>query len=184
MLGLENRAMMDLIVREFGHEKWDEICIKARIPKTNFVRTGKYSDAISNDLVTAASQCLDIPVETLLTEFGKFWITFTLEEGYGPLKELFGIDFRSCLKDLGELHTRMDMTMPHLSCPRFRFEEVSEKIYHVHYSSRPKSLTPMTMGLIEGLAIKYDQIASVELIETSDQPKDGQTFQITMREEV
>ena len=164
MYGLVNQAIKDLVLAKFGEKSWDQICTKVGLPPTDFVSMQYYPDAITYGLVGAASSQLGIPAETILSEFGKHWVQYTAKEGYGPLMDLFGADFKSCLQNLNNLHGRMGMTMPDLAPPRFSFTEISADTYHLEYQSKRDGLVPMVTGLLQGLASKYQVKAEISFL--------------------
>lgn len=155
MYGLVNQAIKDLVVTKFGDESWENICVNAQIPPDDFAAMQYYPDALTYGLVGAASKELGLAGETILAEFGKHWVLYTAKEGYGPMMDLFGGDFKTCLMNLNNLHARMGMTMPQLTPPRFVFKEESPTVYLVQYHSARAGLSPMVSGLLEGLAARH-----------------------------
>lgn len=179
MYGMVNQAIKDLVLNKFGEEAWREICDKAHLPTEDFVFMQYYPDKVTYDLVGAASAHLGLSGEVILREFGKHWVLYTAKEGYGALMDLFGNDYKSCLKNLNNLHARMGMTMPHLTPPRFVFAEQDGNTYIVSYYSKRPGLCPMVVGLLEGLAAKYNVKASIELLE-SQEGQEEKKFKITL----
>jgi len=175
MYGLVNQGIKDLVISRFGEETWLNLCQHANSP-SDLVSMQYYEDQITYRLVGSAAKLLQVPPEKILSEFGKFWIQYTAQEGYGPLMDLFGADFKSCLKNLNHLHTRMGLTMPQLKPPSFIFEELSETTFLLKYQSHRKGLNPMVQGLIEGLAAKFGH--SIRVFEVSSSEPDFVTFQI------
>lgn len=181
MYGMVNQAIKDLVQNKFGNEAWVNICQRANIPQEDFVFMQYYPDKLTYDLVGAASAQLGVSPEVILREFGKYWVLYTAKEGYGAMMDLFGGNFKTCLKNLNNLHARMGMTMPHLTPPRFVFKEESESHYVVSYYSKREGLCPMVIGLLEGLAAKYEVNATIELL--ADGGGDGEKkFKITLVE--
>lgn len=168
MYGMVNQAIKDLVVSKFGDEVWQKICTDVKIPTDDFVFMQYYPDPLTYSLVGAASSQLSLPAETVLKEFGKHWVLYTAKEGYGPIMDLFGSDFKSCLSNLNNLHARMGMTMPHLTPPRFTFVEVDSHTYTINYFSKRAGLGAMVIGLLEGLALKYGIKATVEATESTE----------------
>lgn len=177
MYGLVNQAVRDLVIKGFGEEKWNLICKEAGIPNKDFVSMQYYPDTITYSLVGAAAKHLNLSAETILSEFGKHWVLYTAENGYGPLMDLFGENYKSCLMNLNNLHARMGLSMPELAPPRFIFTEITPEIYQIEYQSKRQGLEPMVQGLLEGLAQKYKTPAVVKQIPTQPGKK---IFQITI----
>ncbi len=154
MYGLVNQGVKDLVIQVAGEKVWLDLCRENNCP-TDFISMQQYDDAITYGLVASASRALNLPAEKILGEFGKFWIKYTAKEGYGPIMDLFGHDFKSCLQNLNQLHARMGMTMPLFKPPHFDFHEEKENFYRITYTSKRKGLSPMVVGLLEGLAEKF-----------------------------
>lgn len=164
MYGMVNQAVKDLVVSKFGPAAWSKICGLAGVSEEDFVFMQYYPDKLTYDLVGAASKELQLPAEVILQEFGKHWVLYTAQEGYGAMMDLFGSDYKSCLKNLNNLHARMGMTMPHLTPPRFTFHEENANRYIISYFSKRPGLCPMVVGLLEGLAAKYGVSARIEIL--------------------
>lgn len=172
MYGLVNQAVKDMVISGHGEDMWLQICKGAGVASTDFVNMEQYPDKTTYDLVGSASKLLNLPAETILREFGKHWVLYTAREGYGPIMDLFGADFKSCLKNLNNLHSRMGMSMPQLVPPSFTFKELDAKNYELIYSSKRKGLCPMVLGQLEGLAAKFKVDISVSLKKDIDEGSD------------
>ncbi len=170
MYGLVNQAMKDLVTSKFGSDKWSEICQKAGHPPDDFEAMTSYPDTLTYSLVGAASQILGASASDLLRAFGDYWVTFTAHEGYGEIMDMFGKDFRSCLKNLNGMHGHMGAMMPQLLPPRFQVVETSASQLTVHYFSTRQGLAPMVIGLLEGLARKYGDTITIQ-----HHPKDSRS---------
>lgn len=128
-----------------------------------------YPDSTTYSLVGAASELLEMPAEDILFEFGRFWVLYTSKEGYGPIMDLFGNDFKSCLQNLNNLHARMGMTLPQLTPPRFTFEELGPETYQLNYYSKREGLSPMVSGLLHGLAEKFGAKISISVASSKEE---------------
>jgi hypothetical protein len=179
MYGMINQAIKDLVLTKFGEDAWGKICDNANLTKGDFVFMQYYPDKVTYDLVGAASKHLSISGDIILREFGKHWILYTAKEGYGAMMDLFGQDFKSCLQNLNSLHERMGMSMPQLRPPRFSFSQESEAIYIISYFSKRPGLCPMVIGLLEGLAAKYETKATIDFFENYN-GNEGKFFKISL----
>ena len=94
MYGLVNRAIEELVIAEAGRSIWETIKRKAGVTVPSFVSMKPYPDAMTYDLVAAASEVMEVPADELLCAFGKHWILFTAAQGYGPALEMAGSDLR------------------------------------------------------------------------------------------
>lgn len=162
MYGMVNLAVRDLVITKFGESTWQTICDKAGVTSPDFVPLKAYPDHITYALVGAASETLGLTAEQILHAFGDHWVKYTASEGYGVMMDMFGRDFRSCLKNLNGMHSHMGAMMPELVPPRFTVDEIDPKHLRVHYFSTRQGLAPMVSGLLVALARKFGDTVTIE----------------------
>lgn len=167
MYGLVNQGIKDLVLKISDNDTWLRICREANVPD-EYISMHYYDDQTTYRLVASTSKELNLAPEKILGEFGKFWVHYTANEGYGPIMDLFGENFKSCLKNLNHLHMRMGMTLPKLSPPSFIYTEISDNVVELEYQSKRAGLSPMVGGLIEGLALKHRTKLEVVFTEIYD----------------
>ena len=91
MYGLVNKAIKDLVVNNYGSDKWEEIARRSDFHDPEFVGLQSYDDALTYKLVGNASAVLGADAAAVLELFGEYWITYTADEGYGELMDLCGL---------------------------------------------------------------------------------------------
>lgn len=165
MYGLVNRAIEQLVVSLRGEAGWQRVCARARVGTDGFVAMCPYDDDVTHRLVGAASEELDLPPSTVLEAFGEYWIRYTAQEGYGSMLEAAGYDLRSFLEGLDDLHGRVETLFPHMRLPRFRVEDIGPDEFLLHYASDRQGLAPMVLGLLRGLALRFDEPILLEMFE-------------------
>ncbi|MCB9878129.1 MAG: heme NO-binding domain-containing protein [Planctomycetes bacterium] len=168
MYGLVNRAIEDLVCSRFGADAWQAICRRAGIERPSFVGMQPYDDAITYSLVAAAAAELQTEDAAVLETFGEHWMTYTVEEGYGDLLSMMGETLEQFLDNLDAMHGRIQAQMPALRPPHLRREPLPDGDSILHYHSDRPGLAPMVVGLLRGLARRFD----VE-VETSRLPPVG-----------
>ncbi len=161
MYGLVNRGIQDLVIRTFGEDVWNRVKAKAGVDVAEFESLTTYPDDVTYRLVGALSETVNMSAAALLRAYGKFWILYTAQEGYGDLMNLFGRDLRSCLVNLNTMHSRMGAMMPALKPPRFNCHLSDAGTIEVEYYSLRPGLAPMVLGLFEGLAEKFGEKAEI-----------------------
>ena len=77
MYGIVNQAIRDLVVDQFGIDKWSQIKELSGIHYDFFVSNEAYEDNITYELVGAASEVLQISSEQVLEAFGEYWVLKT-----------------------------------------------------------------------------------------------------------
>lgn len=155
MYGLVNKAVVDLVVSQFGQDTWDAIKKKAELDTDAFVSMDAYPDDITYRLVGAASEVLKLDPEQVLEAFGEHWVLYTAREGYGPMLDASGATLHDFLENLDALHARVALTMQGLRPPRFRLIRVDSSTVRLEYHSTRQGLAPMVRGLLRGLSIRF-----------------------------
>jgi hypothetical protein len=161
MYGLVNKAIQGLVTERKGASTWNRIAKEAKIVGP-FISMETYPDSVSFALAGAAAEELGVDVATFLRDLGKYWVTYTGEEGYGDMFNLWGDDLRTFLKNLDLMHERVKSTMPQLEPPSFTTVDENDGRIRLSYHSHRDGMTPMVLGLLEGLAIKFSSPMSIE----------------------
>lgn len=158
-----NRAIEQLVVSMRGESGWRGVCAHAGIASDGFVAMESYDDDVTYRLVGAVSERLGLPAEQVLEAFGEYWITYTAKEGYGSMMNAGGDSLREFLGNLNDLHGRVESIFPRLRLPQFRVTPVSETEFLLHYGSPRAGLAPMVVGMVRGLAKRFDQNVEISL---------------------
>ncbi|MEM7261874.1 MAG: heme NO-binding domain-containing protein [Planctomycetota bacterium] len=175
MYGLVNQAIQDLITENFGADVFAKIKERAGVGISEFVAMESYDDAVTYDLVSAASDVLEKPMDQLLEIFGQYWTEFVAERGYGEFLALSGNNLEQFLMSLDDMHTRISLTFPELQPPSFSCERVDDQTLRLKYYSHREGLAPMVVGLLKGMGSVFGQ--SLDIVHESrrdgDRPYDG-----------
>ncbi len=155
MYGLVNRALQQLVCAQQGERVWDAIRARAGVTDAVFVRMNSYPDEITHRLVAAASEVLDTPAAELLKEFGRYWMRYTMVEGYGALLSDLGPTLHDALRALDSMHARVTLLYPALKPPKFWITDAADDRLSLHYHSERSGFAPMIVGLVEGLGERY-----------------------------
>jgi len=179
MYGMINEGIRDLVISLADVEAWEEICAELNLNPEGFEPLCPYDDSITYKLVASVSRRFGITQEDVLRRYGQHWIAFTAAQGYGEIMRLFGSDIRTCLENLNRMHGHLGAMMPNLSPPRFQVHAESAKRFVVHYHSHRAGLAPMVVGLLEGLAEKFNERISVNHISKGTR-SDHDEFEVTL----
>jgi predicted hydrocarbon binding protein len=164
MYGLVNAAFRDMIVSNFGVDKWELIRLAVVPELEEFARMQPYSDAITYQMVQEGCAVTGISQEDLLVKFGEFWVTYTASEGYSALFDIAGDSLADFLLSLNELHVRVGRNFPKLRPPEFRFDVIDRNTLHMHYLTRREGLCPFVRGLLQGLSLRFRTPLSVQTL--------------------
>jgi len=178
MYGIVNRAIEDLVIDNFGEEKWETILTKSEIDVDFFISNEPYDDEITYKLAAAASEVLGISVGEVLFAFGEWWILKTGKEKYGGLMSAGGRNLREFMLNLPAFHNRIMLIYPKLTPPEFQVSNIGENNIDVHYYSKREGLQEFVRGLLSGLGKMYDTPVDIELIQSRDDGSDHEIFRL------
>lgn len=178
MYGLINKGIEDLVIDNFGKEKWLLIQKEAGLEDLEFVSMQSYSDDLTYRLIAAASRVLSLKEEEILETFGEYWITFTAREGYGNLLDMAGNSLHDFLNNLDQLHSVVGHLLPKLTPPSFKCTDVTPNSLRLHHYTSRSNLHHMVTGLIKGLGKKFNLNCSVQLEQSKDNGADHNVFYI------
>ena len=178
MYGIVNKSIEDLVVENFGSEKWEAIKTRSGIEIDFFISNEPYDDDITYKLAGAIAEEMGISVSDVLKTFGEWWILKTGKEKYGGLMEAGGNNLKEFLVNLPAFHTRIMLIYPKLTPPEFQVSVVNENSIHVHYFSQRQGLKDFVEGLLYGLAKMYQTDAKVTLLESRDKGDDHEVFKV------
>lgn len=178
MYGIVNKAIEDLVKANFGEEKWEAIKARSGVDVDFFISNEPYDDDITYKLAGAVSEEMNIPVGTVLQNFGEWWVLKTGKEKYGGLMEAGGRSLREFLVNLPIFHNRVMLIYPNLTPPEFKVSDITENSIHVHYFSKREGLQEFVRGLLTGLGKMYNTPMAVELVQTRDDGDDHEIFKV------
>ena len=176
MYGMVNKSVQDFIATNFGADKWDAIRKKAGVVEEAFIGFESYPDAMTYQLVGAASELLGIGADALLFDLGEFWVLYTARTGYGDLLSSAGRSLPEFLEYLPMLHTRVALTFPNLKPPRFEYSDRHADRITMHYFSHRPGLSVYVQGLLSGIAKLYDTPAQITQTHFKDNGADHDEY--------
>jgi hypothetical protein len=162
MYGLVNLAVKELVISNFGADKWEEVKRRADFHSETFNRMEAYPDALTYRLVGAVSEVLGITPDQAMRAFGEYWVLYTGQHGYGHLFTVAGTSLKDFLHNLDNLHSRVGQNFPQLVPPSFLCEDLDDHTVRMHYYSERSGLCPMVVGLLTGLGKHFHSGISIE----------------------
>lgn len=178
MYGLVNRALQSLVIQKLGRDSWREICEKAQIDEYGFVNFMPYPDSLTYQLAAEAAKQMTLTLEQVLEAFGEHWILFTVDEGYGDLINICGSSFVEFLSNINSLHARIRLLHPSISPPKIICSDIQNNSLRIHYYSKRDGLAPMVVGLVKGLAKRFDTSVDIKVIQAKADGHDHDEFEV------
>lgn len=179
MYGLVNRAIEELVCTHFSEETWEAIRTEADVDIEAFISMEPYPDAVTYQLVEAASKILGLPAEAILNTFGEYWTLYTAREGYGELLKMSGNTLPEFLHNLDNLHARVGLLYPELRPPSFECTHLNEEGMVLHYRSVREGMAPLVVGLLQGLSKMFAQELTIEHLQKRSTDGEHDIFKLT-----
>lgn len=179
MYGIVNKAVEGLITEEYGEVAWAKVKEKSGVGVEAFLSNEPYDDAITYQMVGAASEVLQIEADKILHALGEYWILKTGMQNYGSLMESGGDSLRSFLINLPNFHSRIMLMFPRLQPPEFLISDIEENHLSVHYFSHREGLQDFVKGLLSGLGKMYNITVEVEVLASKPDGADHDVFKVS-----
>lgn len=182
MYGLINNALQCMIREKFGEEQWQKVFEASGVPADSFLTMRSYDDKITYDLAFAASDVLGAPVAACLEMFGEYWVLETASKSYGSLMDAAGGDLVEFLGNLNALHDRITSTFLNYRPPEFQVKKLSDEKFEIHYHSERVGFVPFVVGLLKGLAQRFDCRMDILKVTGEDVPQGAHAiFEISIK---
>lgn len=183
MYGFVNSALEKLIKRRFGVEKWEEIRSHANVvlgETDAFQVNHVYKDDDTYAVVTAASEVLGLPADTILEMFGEQFLLWCQESGYAKTLQLLGRSLQDFLTNLDALHDHLSIIYPQMDAPSFRCTAGMKKSeFLLHYYSDRVGLENIVMGIVKSVAREYYNVeVEMKLLRRKGADSDHSIFSI------
>jgi len=156
MKGVVNVGIQELVETKFGIEAWNKTKALAKCEEPFFSASEDYPDQMTLDLANAASEVSGLPLETVLVEFGKFWVPNTGAKTYPTYFRLAGKTAREFLLSMDRIHKQVTKNISNAVPPHFECEELPDGRLLMHYQSE-RRLCPVLRGLILGVGIYFNE---------------------------
>ena len=169
MYGMVNEAVRGLVLESFGEDTWTQIHTKAGTPNL-FVPMESYDDAVTYNLVGAATEVLGLDAEAILKTFGLYWVESVATKHYADMMNQTGFTFHEFLSNLDSMHQRMKSTFPHYQPPSFRVLRKGPQLLQVDYYSKREGLLPFVEGLLCGLSKHFNEPIEIKRVPDDAHP--------------
>ncbi len=179
MYGIVNKAIEDLVIANFGEEKWEAIKDRSGIDIDFFISSEPYDDDVTFKLAIAVSQEMHMTVEEVLIAFGEWWVIKTTSEKYTGLMQSGGNNLKEFLLNLPNFHNRVMLIYPKLTPPEFKVSDETENSIQLHYFSKRQGLQEFVRGLIQGLGKMYNTPVVIKLMQTRNEGSSHEIFKIS-----
>lgn len=152
MYGHIHIILKDLINVSFSAEKWAEILARSGFEEEQILESVQHPDEVSFQLLGATCQVTGLDLEEVLEAFGRHFIGFTLQSGYGRLFKALGNSFPSFVANVNYLHNHLERQHPHALFPYIEVvHEDGENSMELHYLSTRSGMKKIVVGTLTEL---------------------------------
>ena len=156
MKGTIVRCLEELVVTQFGEDKWQKSLEDAGIKSSRiFLPFEDVEDSVVMKLVTAVCKNLNISLSQAADAFGDYWVNVYSQKLY-PQYYAKHKTARDFLLDMDAVHVAMTKTIKDAKPPRFDYEWKSEDTLIMHYRSH-RGLIDFAVGLVKGVGKFYNE---------------------------
>jgi hypothetical protein len=178
MYGIVNKAIQEMIVENYGIEKWNLILEKSGIDIDFFISNEPYDDDVTYVLAKTIANEMKIPVQDVLLSFGEWWVLRTAKEKYSGLMQAGGASLKEFIFNLPNFHNRVMLIYPRLTPPEFKITNIEENGVWLHYYSKREGLQEFVKGILQGLAKMYETTVDIQLLKNRTLGDDHEIFKI------
>ena len=163
MKGVIIDAIKDLVVDNFGLEKWMDVLENAGLPRTTtFSVREDVPDETVLKVMESISETLNLSPEEVAEAFGEYWVSVYMPKVYKPYYR--GIrSAKELLLKMDEIHRKATANIPNAHPPRFEYRWEGPNVLIMKYKS-PRKLVEVFMGLIKGVGKFFKTPLEVERI--------------------
>jgi hypothetical protein len=179
MYGIVNKAIEELVVENFGQQKWEEVKECSGVDIDYFISNEPYDDDITFKLAMAVAEVMSLSISDVLRSFGEWWVLRTGKQKYSGMMEAGGSNLMEFLQNLPQFHNRVILIYPRLTPPEFSTSHIEDSSIWIHYRSKREGLQEFVFGLLSGLSKMYETPSTIELIQSRNSGSDHEIFKVS-----
>lgn len=163
MKGAIFKGIQEFATFSFGAEAWQKVVQLSNLKIPFFIAGDDYPDEIATVLIRAASEVSGLSEETVMIEFGKYWIVHTAPAVYPTLLWTAGNSVETFLCNMNRVHSLVTRNLSGAHPPQFEYEKTASGALQIRYISR-RGLCPVLKGLIIGVGLHFNESLCVSEI--------------------
>jgi len=163
MKGVIADCLAELVINNFGKDKWEDILEKSGLDKnTTFSLYADIDDSAVLHVIGNTCEVLGITMEQAADAFGDYWVNVYAPDIYWAYYRNWK-SARDFLLDMDRIHSNVTRRIPNAHPPRFEYEWENENTLIMKYSSH-RGLIDILVGLIKGVGKKFEEDITVSKI--------------------
>ncbi len=166
MYGVINKSLKEMVIEQFGIERWESILDRSGVPADSFLSMRSYDDQRTYALAQACADELGLPLADALRAFGVHWVEHTVARDYSALVSAAGNSLVEFLNNLNSLHDKISSTFLDYRPPTFDVTTKAGGEVDILYTSERTGLTPFVEGLMIALGQRFNEPVAILNIES------------------
>ena len=163
MKGIIFIATKELILSEFGKEKWNKIIKNSGLTKEPmFVPTSNVDDGLFLRIIDSIQKTLNLTLSQVANAFGNYWINIYSPDLYGEFYKR-SKNAKEFLLNVDKIHKVVTENMKDAHPPTFIIQEQGNSLIMEYKSER--NLIEIAMGMIKGVGKYYKEQLKINKIE-------------------
>jgi hypothetical protein len=179
MYGIVNVALEEMVIDNYGRDKWDEALLKSGTGITHFEADILYDDEVTYLLIASVAEVLEIHIHKVMNLFGEWWILKVGKGKHARLMASGGDSLKEFLINLPTFHSKVILIYVEMFAPQFTVSDVEANSLVIHYYSNRRSLTEFVRGLLLGLGKMFNVPVSVIIVSSRNEGADHDTFRVS-----
>ena len=164
MKGVIAIALKEMVIRNFGLDKWEEILMDASLPVDLQISSSQdIEDYVIMRVISSACKVLDITPEQAADAFGDYWVNEYAFRIYAAHYEGIG-NSKDFLKRTNQIHTATTLSIPNAHPPKFEYEDPGDNTLIMTYLSN-RGLMNIFIGLVRASGKHFNEELQVERID-------------------
>ncbi len=166
MKGAIVKCLNELVVDNFGKEKWDAVVKNVNGFNEHILPISDIDDGVVIQLIQSVCSTLGISLLQAADAFGDYWINVYAQKYY----KIYLDGAKAAREFIGKMdhvHEVMTQSIEHARPPKFKYEWKDDKTLILHYSSL-RNLIDIAAGLIKGVGKYYREELTVKKLSESE----------------
>ncbi|MEZ5911530.1 MAG: heme NO-binding domain-containing protein [Paracoccaceae bacterium] len=179
MHGLINRSIQCFLRDTYGADTWLRVAGEARLAFDGFEAMLTYDDALTEEVLVAASLVLARPREAILEDIGTYLVSHPPLQSLRRLLRFGGVGFVDFLHSLDDLQGRGLLAVPDLELPQLVLRDHTPSCFTLVCRSPHKGFGHVMLGVLRAMA---DDYGALVLLDHQGANGDCETIQIDVLE--
>lgn len=167
MHGLINRSLQRFLRDTYGADHWAQVAEMAGVGPEGFEAMLPYDDALTDQVLAAATETLARPRDGLLEDLGMFLVSLE------PLRRLLrfgGVNYVDFLQSLDELPDRARLAVTDIGLPDLELEVFGLTSFALRVGAGHPGFVPVFAGVLRAMADDYGAFALVDVADPAAEP--------------